>query len=186
MAGHLFDGWWNPPACYAELLWPHCCVAQFTNLLPNSVAAFLCVCVYREHTWDSKVNVFHVSKLFWKRKKEFGVSWPEGIRKKTLAKGILANGYTNSWYYGSPTESVLECVNWKKKKKSTPWKLRIIIYLVDKTEDISPEGNPSGHSERLLQRGKAGATVYGSFCSKDQVVETSKDYCWRKPIKPAL
>ena len=64
-----------------------------------------------------------------------------------------------------------------KKKKSTPWKLSIMIYLADKTEDLSPEDKPSGHSERLLQGGKTGASVYGRFCNKDQVVETSKGYC---------
>ena len=109
--------WMMKPTCHVTLNFcNHSVVFLSLQTFCQIVWLHLCVCVYREDTWDSKVNVFHVSKLFRRRKKEFGVSWPEGIWKKTLAKGILANGYTNSWYYGSPTESVLECVNWKKKK----------------------------------------------------------------------
>ena len=52
-----------------------------------------------------------------------------------------------------------------------------MLYLVDKTEDFSPGGSLSGSSEGLLQRGKGGARIYRSFCYKDQVVGTPKDYC---------
>ena len=48
-----------------------------------------------------------------------------------------------------------------------------MFYLVDET-DISE------NSETLLRRGKWGARIHRSFCNKDQVVGTSKDYCERK------
>ena len=38
----------------------------------------------------------------------------------------------------------------------------------------------SENSEALLRRGKRGARTHMSFCNKDQVVGTSKDYCERK------
>ena len=48
-----------------------------------------------------------------------------------------------------------------------------MFYLVDKTDN-------SENSETLLRRGKGGARTHTSFCNKDQVVGTSKDYCERK------
>ena len=56
-------------------------------------------------------------------------------------------------------------------------KLRILFYLADKTEELSLGRNPSGTSERLLQRGKGGARINRGFCNKDQVGRTSRDYC---------
>ena len=44
-------------------------------------------------------------------------------------------------------------------------------------EDSSPVDTLSNHSEGLLQRGKGGASIYRSFCNKNQVVGTSKYYC---------
>ena len=41
-----------------------------------------------------------------------------------------------------------------------------MFYLVDKTEDLSPEDNLSGTSEGLLRRGKGGARTYRSFATK--------------------
>ena len=52
-----------------------------------------------------------------------------------------------------------------------------MLYSVDKTEDLSLEDSLGDRSERLLPRGKGGARTYRSFCNKDQVVGTSKDYC---------
>ena len=52
-----------------------------------------------------------------------------------------------------------------------------MFYSVNKTEDLSPGGSLSDSSEGLLQRGREGARVYRSFCNKEQVVGTSKDYC---------
>ena len=49
--------------------------------------------------------------------------------------------------------------------------------LADKTEDLSPGHSITVSSERLLQRGKGVASIYRSFCNKDQVVGTLKDYC---------
>ena len=43
-----------------------------------------------------------------------------------------------------------------------------MLYLAGKTEETS---------ERLLWRGKEGARIYKSFCKKDQVVKTPKEYC---------
>ena len=52
-----------------------------------------------------------------------------------------------------------------------------MFYLVDKTEDFSPEDSFSDRSVGPLQRGKGGATIYRGFCNKNQAVRTSKDYC---------
>ena len=43
-------------------------------------------------------------------------------------------------------------------------------------EDLSPGDRLSGSSERLLQRGRGGARIYGSFLQPKQAVGTSKDY----------
>ena len=63
------------------------------------------------------------------------------------------------------------------KKKCTTYKLRITFYSVDKTEDLSPDAASQDDSEGRLPRGKGRARLYGSFCNKDKVVRTSKDYC---------
>ena len=52
-----------------------------------------------------------------------------------------------------------------------------MFYLADKTEDYSLGRSLSDSSEKLPQRGKGGTRAYRSFCNKDQVVRTSKDYC---------
>ena len=52
-----------------------------------------------------------------------------------------------------------------------------MFYLVDKTEDLSPEDSLSDSSEGQLQRGKGGAGIYRGFWDKNQVVGTSKYYC---------
>ena len=44
-------------------------------------------------------------------------------------------------------------------------------------EDFNPEGSLSGSSKGLLPKGKGAARMCGSFCNKNQVVRTSKDYC---------
>lgn len=56
------------------------------------------------------------------------------------------------------------------------YKLRIKFYLEDKTEDINLGYGISDNCERLLPRDKGDARIYGSFCNKDQIVRTSKDY----------
>ena len=48
-----------------------------------------------------------------------------------------------------------------------------MFYLVDITEDTASQIALRG----LFQRGEGGARIYQSFCNKDQVVGTSKDYC---------
>ena len=53
-----------------------------------------------------------------------------------------------------------------------------MFYSADKTEDLSLGHSISDSSETLLQRGKGGAGTYRSFCNEDQVVGTSKDYCF--------
>ena len=53
-----------------------------------------------------------------------------------------------------------------------------MFYSVDKTEDLSPGHSISDSSEGLLQRAKGGARIYRNFCNKDQVVRTSRDYCF--------
>ena len=45
------------------------------------------------------------------------------------------------------------------------------------SEDLSPEDGLSDRSEGVLRRGKEGDRIYRSFCNKNQVVRTSKDYC---------
>ena len=65
-------------------------------------------------------------------------------------------------------------VNWKW---CTNWKLRIIFYSADKTEDRS-----LGHSlSDKLRRGNGWwCWIYSDFCNKDQVVGTSKGDCYLK------
>lgn len=58
-----------------------------------------------------------------------------------------------------------------------------MFYLEDKTEDLSLGHSPSDSSERLLRRDKGGARIYKSFCNKDQVVRTSKDYSSLQKIR---
>ena len=60
-------------------------------------------------------------------------------------------------------------------------------YRLEKMHDLKAENyvlfgghtvdTLSDHSEGLLQRGKGGASIYKSFCNKNQVVGTSKYYC---------
>ena len=52
-----------------------------------------------------------------------------------------------------------------------------MFYSLDFLRTSSLGGGLSDCSERLLWRGKGGARVYRSFCDKDQVAGTSKDYC---------
>lgn len=61
-------------------------------------------------------------------------------------------------------------------KSVQPGKLRIVFYLTDEIEDLSLGGNLSDCSERLFQRGKGRDRIHRSFCSKDYIVETPKDY----------
>ena len=61
--------------------------------------------------------------------------------------------------------------------------LRIIFYSVDKTEDLSLGDSISDNSEKLLLGGDGGARIYRSFCNKDQVVKTSKYYCYEKSME---
>ena len=56
------------------------------------------------------------------------------------------------------------------------FKLRIVFYFVDKTEDLNLRHGLSDNSEGLLQRGKGGARMHKRFHHKDQVVGTSKDH----------
>ena len=62
-------------------------------------------------------------------------------------------------------------------------KLRTMFSLADKTEGLRPEDSLSDGSEVLLQRGHGGAEIHSSFCDKDQVVGTSKDYCSLKKTR---
>lgn len=80
------------------------------------------------------------------------------------------------WSMSGQSHFPLTGVTWKKKKKRTTSKLRIMFHLVDKTEDLSVGHSPSESSERLLQRGEGGTRLYKNFCNKEQVVGTSKDY----------
>lgn len=57
-----------------------------------------------------------------------------------------------------------------------------MFYLVD-TEDSHPVDTLSNHSAGLLQRGKGGASIYRRFCNKNQVVGTSKYYCYLKKTR---
>ena len=94
------------------------------------------------------------------------------IKKKSLVPWdiVIANIYQALLW--------ARCCCWqKKKKKSTAWKLRIMFYMVDKTEDLSPGCSLSDSSERLLWRGEGEVRIYRSFCNKDEIVKTSKDYC---------
>ena len=43
-----------------------------------------------------------------------------------------------------------------ESKKCITWKLRILFYLADNTEDLNPGYSLSGSSEGLLQKGKGG------------------------------
>ena len=56
-------------------------------------------------------------------------------------------------------------------------KLRVMFYLVGILRASSLEDSLSDNSKGPLRRGKGEARIYRSFCNKDQVVGTSKDYC---------
>ena len=51
------------------------------------------------------------------------------------------------------------------------------------TEDSHPVDTLSNHSAGLLQRAKGGASIYRSFCNKNQVVGTSKYCCYLKKTR---
>ena len=55
-------------------------------------------------------------------------------------------------------------------------KLRITLYLVDKTDDLSTVHGVSDNSERLLQRGKEGSQGIHEFLQQ-RPDRTSKDGC---------
>ena len=63
------------------------------------------------------------------------------------------------------------------EKWCTNWKLRIMFYSADKTEDWS-----LGHSlsDKLRRGNRWWGWIFSDFCNKDQVVGTSKDYCYLK------
>ena len=61
--------------------------------------------------------------------------------------------------------------------------MRVTFYLQDKNEELSLEHSVLDSSEGLLQRGKRGASVYRSFCNKDQIVGTWEDYCELKKTR---
>ena len=56
-------------------------------------------------------------------------------------------------------------------------KVENYVLLDGLAEDLSPGGSLSDSSEGPLLRGEGGARIYRSFCNKDRVVRTSKDYC---------
>ena len=51
-----------------------------------------------------------------------------------------------------------------------------MFYMVDLLRTSGPGDSISDNSERLLCGGDGGARIFKSFCNKDQVVRTSKDY----------
>ena len=61
--------------------------------------------------------------------------------------------------------------------------MRVMFYLADKAENLSPECSFSDSSEGVVWRGKGRGRRYRSFCNKDQVVGTLKDYYWFKKIR---
>lgn len=71
---------------HREPLLLHCCVPQFRNFPPNSTAEFSFVST--GNIQEVVKQIFLVSmKLFRKNKtRNLGVSWPERIWRKTLAK----------------------------------------------------------------------------------------------------
>ena len=60
------------------------------------------------------------------------------------------------------------------ERKCTTSKLRVMFYLVDKTEDVSLGHILSDSSERLLQRGKGGAGYIGVFTTTTRLLEHQK------------
>ena len=81
--------------------------------------------------------------------------------------------HTNSWY------KVICEDNCRLKKKSTAYKLRVMFYLAGKTEDLSLRHSISDNSERPAPKGQGGwgePEYRGVFATKDQVVQTPKDY----------
>ena len=72
------------------------------------------------------------------------------------------------------------CHYWLKKKKFTIWmlKLSIMFYSVDKTEELSLGHSISDDSAEVICSKEAMEEPgYMSFCIKNQVVGTLKDYC---------
>ena len=56
------------------------------------------------------------------------------------------------------------------------FKVESYVLFSGQTDNSSLRHSVSGNSERLLQCGKGGARIYRSFCNKDQVDGTSKNY----------
>lgn len=71
-------------------------------------------------------------------------------------------------------------VNWKEMHN-----LKVVncVLFGGLSEDPSLEGSLSDSSEGLFQRDKGGAGIYRSLCSRNQVIEASKDYCQLKKTR---
>ena len=65
------------------------------------------------------------------------------------------------------------CYRWGHKVKKND----IYVWFVKHTEDLSPGDSLSDRSEGLFWRGWGGAGIHGSFCNKNLVVGSLKDYC---------
>ena len=65
---------------------------------------------------------------------------PSRLGLKFMSLSLVCCWFSECTYLG------LGCTNvyWKKKKKSTTQKLRMMFYLMDKTEDLSPGISLSG------------------------------------------
>ena len=66
---------------------------------------------------------------------------------------------------------------WMKTKKKHNLKGESYVLFGGLSEDSSQEDSLSDSSEGLFQKGRGGARVHRSFCNKNQIVGTSKDYC---------
>ena len=66
-------------------------------------------------------------------------------------------------------------VPWKKKKHNL--KVENCVLFGGQNGEFKPRTQTLICSKGPLWRGKGGASIYRSFCNKDQVVGTSKDYC---------
>ena len=62
-------------------------------------------------------------------------------------------------------------------------KVENYVLFSGQTEDLSLGYSLSESSGGLLGRGEGGTRMHRSFCNKEQVVRTSKDFCWLKKTR---
>ena len=110
----------------------------------------------------------HSSILAWR------IPWTEepcGLQP-TRSQRVWHNWATNTFTYSAHLPS--SC--WPKTKKHS-LKAEDYALFGALAEDLRPKSSLSDSLEALLQRGRGGVRIYRSFCNRNWVLGTLKDYC---------